>query len=416
MNKRDNGMGTQRERKAKRRTAPDYHDFVHTGPGTLAGRYMRRFWHPVYRAKDLPAGHAKPIKIMNEEFTLFRGESGKPQVVAFRCAHRGAQLSAGWVEGECIRCMYHGWKYDASGQCVEQPAEEKPFVEKIRIRSFPTQEYLGLVFAYLGDGDAPALPRYPRFEAAGILDTLPSLVWPCNYFQRLENAGDGAHLPFTHRDSYFSASVRSGIPKVSRAETDFGLITYATFPSGATQIYPFGMPNIHDLRIPAPDPEIPWDDRMNWTVPIDDASCIMFRTRHLPVTGDAALRFQERAQAAAPSQGPDAAALGNLVLSGHIRFEDLKHSAPGPIVYVNAQDYVAQVGQGGIADRAHEHLGRSDVGVILFRKIWQRELRALKQGRPLKKWIPSQGAVGLLQSDLSAASGTASGTLSDSPL
>ena len=128
-------MATQRERKAKRRTPSDYRDFVHTGPGTLAGRYMRRFWQPVYRAKDLPAGHAKPIKIMNEEFTLFRGESGKPQVVAFRCAHRGAQLSAGWVEGECIRCMYHGWKYDASGQCVEQPAEEKPFVEKIRIRS-----------------------------------------------------------------------------------------------------------------------------------------------------------------------------------------------------------------------------------------------------------------------------------------
>lgn len=391
------------KRVAKRQRDRDYKDFVHTGPGTLAGRYMRLFWQPVYRAKDLPAGHAKPIEILSEEFTVYRGESGAPQVIAFRCAHRGAQLSAGWVEGDCIRCMYHGWKYDASGQCVEQPAEDKPFTEKIRIRSYPTQEYLGLIFTYLGEGAAPPLPRYPRFEAPGICDPLPSLLWPCNYFQRLENAGDAAHLPFTHRDSYFSANARSGIPKISRAETDWGLITYATFPSGATQVYPFGMPNIHDLRIPSPDPECPWDDRMNWTVPVDDEKCIMFRARHLPLTGEAALRFRESAQAGHPPQGPTAGELGQQVLAGQIRFQDLKSATASLIVYVNAQDYVAQVGQGAIADREREHLGRSDAGVILFRKIWERELRALKEGRPLKKWAPSQGPVGLLQSDSSAS-------------
>jgi hypothetical protein len=223
-------------------------------------------------------------------------------------------------------------------------------------------------------------------------------LWPCNYFQRLENAGDAAHLPFTHRDSYFSANVRSGIPKISREETDWGLITYATFPSGATQVYPFGMPNIHDLRIPSPDPECPWDDRLNWTVPIDDEKCIMFRARHLPLTGDAALRFQESARRVNSAQGPTAAELGRQVLAGDIRFQDLKAATSSPIVYVNAQDYVAQVGQGGIADREHEHLGRSDAGVILFRKIWERELRALKEGKSLKKWVPSQGLVGLLRS------------------
>jgi 5,5'-dehydrodivanillate O-demethylase len=392
-------MALKSKHPSARERIPDYKDFAHTGPGTLAGRYMRRFWQPVYRAKDLPVGHTKPIRIMSEEFALYRGESGSPHVIAFRCAHRGAQLSAGWVEGDCIRCVYHGWKYDSSGQCVEQPAEEKPFVEKIRIRSYPTEEYLGLIFAYLGEGSAPQLPRYPRFEAPGICDPLPSLLWPCNYFQRLENAGDAAHLPFTHRDSYFSANVRSGIPKISREETDWGLITYATFPSGATQVYPFGMPNIHDLRIPSPDPECPWDDRLNWTVPIDDEKCIMFRARHLPLTGEAALRFQESAQRANSAQGPTAAELGHQVLAGHIRFQDLKGVTSSPIVYVNAQDYVAQVGQGAIADREHEHLGKSDAGVILFRKIWERELRALKQGKSLKKWVPSQGLVGLLQSD-----------------
>jgi len=78
-----------------------YEDFVHTGPGTLAGRYMRMFWQPVYRAQDLATGRANPIRIMNEDFTLYRGEGGAPHVVEFRCRHRGAQLSAGWVKRNC---------------------------------------------------------------------------------------------------------------------------------------------------------------------------------------------------------------------------------------------------------------------------------------------------------------------------
>src|SRR5687768_3529173 len=94
----------------------EWSDFVHTGPGTLAGNYLRTFWHPIYVAEDLAPGSAKPIKFANQEFTLYRGEAGVPHVVGFRCAHRGTQLSLGWVEEDCIRCRYHGWKYDASGQ------------------------------------------------------------------------------------------------------------------------------------------------------------------------------------------------------------------------------------------------------------------------------------------------------------
>ena len=86
-----------------------YEDLVSTRPGSLAGTFMRRFWHPIHRAEELRAGQAKPIEIMSERFTLYRGESGTPHVVDFRCPHRGTQLSAGWVEGDSIRCMYHGW-------------------------------------------------------------------------------------------------------------------------------------------------------------------------------------------------------------------------------------------------------------------------------------------------------------------
>lgn len=375
-------------------TTAGYKDFVHIGPETLSGRYMRFFWQPVYRSKDLPPAHAKPIRIMGEDFTLYRGEGGTPHVVAFRCAHRGTQLSAGWVEGDCIRCVYHGWKYDGSGQCVEQPAEEKPFAQKIRIRNCPTEEYLGLIFAYFGPGESPPLPRYPHFEIEGILDTLPVLSWPCNFFQHLENLGDAAHLPFTHRDSYFTADARSGVPtEICREETSWGLVTRASFPTGATQIYNFGMPNIHDIRIPAPDPEIPWDDRIAWTVPVNDDSCITFRVRLLPITGDTASRYLERQRPSDWTNGPSSEELGDSVLAGKIRFQDLRQWAKSAITYVNAQDYVAQVGQGGIADRSNEHLGRSDLGVILFRKIWERELRALKGKRPLKKWTYCVGEV-----------------------
>src|SRR6185369_3106058 len=109
----------------------EWQDFVHTGPGTLCGRYLRMFWQPVCRAGDIEPGRTKPIRIMGEDFTLYRGQEGTPHIVAFRCAHRGTQLSAAWVEGDDLRCYYHGWKYDASGQCIEQPAEVNPFCEKI---------------------------------------------------------------------------------------------------------------------------------------------------------------------------------------------------------------------------------------------------------------------------------------------
>src|SRR5262245_50854752 len=152
--------------------APDL-DFSRTGPGTLSGRYLRSFWQPVYLAHELLPGHAKPVRTLGEDFTLYRGEDGAPHLVDFRCAHRGTQLSTGWVEGDCIRCFYHGWKYDSSGQCVEQPVEDAGFASKVKIQSYPVREYLGLIFAYLGEGAKrgdtgafrpPPLPRYPFLE------------------------------------------------------------------------------------------------------------------------------------------------------------------------------------------------------------------------------------------------------------
>src|SRR5437879_4991968 len=107
-------------------------EFAYTGPGMLAGRYLRMFWQPVYVSKELEPGQAVPLHILDEDFTLYRGATGVAHVLDPRCAHRGTQLSTGWVEDDCIRCFYHGWKYDGSGACVEQPAEDSGFAAKVR--------------------------------------------------------------------------------------------------------------------------------------------------------------------------------------------------------------------------------------------------------------------------------------------
>ena len=116
-----------------------YSDFAHTGPGTLAGRFIRHFWQPVYVGADLKVGRPVRIQILNEYFTLYRGESGTPYVLEDRCPHRQTSLSLGWVEGDCIRCFYHGWKFDGHGQCVEQPAEKAGFAAKVKARAYPTR-------------------------------------------------------------------------------------------------------------------------------------------------------------------------------------------------------------------------------------------------------------------------------------
>ena len=106
-------------------------DFVHTGPGTSAGRYLRRYWQPIYVSEKLPSGLIVPIRILGEDLALYRGEGGKARVMTNEGPHRLTRLSTGWIEGETIRCRYHGWRFEESGHCVEQPAEPKPFCARV---------------------------------------------------------------------------------------------------------------------------------------------------------------------------------------------------------------------------------------------------------------------------------------------
>jgi 5,5'-dehydrodivanillate O-demethylase len=366
----------------------DQADYSHTGPGTLAGRYLRRFWQPVHLSKDLPAGHSVPIRIMGEDFTLYRGESGAAHVVGFRCAHRGMQLSAGFVEGDCIRCSYHGWMYDGAGQCVEQPAEDAAFAAKVHIPGYPTEESLGLVFAYLGEGPPPPLPRYLWLEDGGAVEA-SSYTRRCNYFQNVENNVDELHVAFTHRVSgYTQHGLNVDLPSVEAEETDYGMVQYGHRSGEKVRASHYLMPTMIYFRgSPVFPYETDWRDLLSYRVPIDDAKHWSPVITRVHVRREDVGRYQadrERARARL-AELPSQEDVTDAVLSGRLRMQDLP-DRPDRILI---QDHIAQMGQGAIADRAAERLGRSDAAVVLLRRICRRELRALAEGRPLKTWAHS---------------------------
>lgn len=373
-------------------TGTEYRDFVHTGPGTLSGRYLRTFWQPIYVADELQPGWAKPIRIMGEDFTLYRGESGRPHLVGFRCAHRGTQLSLGWVEGDSIRCLYHGWKYEGSGQCVEQPGEgQNSFASKVKIPSYPTQEYLGLIFAYLGEGEPPPLPRYPDFESEGVLLTR-GRTRACNYFSDVENSADVLHVAWAHRDAHVQHSL--DYESVEAHESAWGITASVKLGNGKVRINQLGMPTMLHFR-PTSETRSPGRDATDtilWRVPITDECHGNFAVNLVHVTGEGAERFKERRRAQLAKRHIPAEGMTEAVLRGEVRIADLKHR-DDILDYeiVNIQDDVTQIGQGAVPERDKEWLGCSDVGVVLLRQIWAREIQALSEGRPLKQWSRPQG-------------------------
>ena len=370
----------------------NYLDFARTDPGTLAGRFMRMFWQPIYRSQELAVGKVVPLKIMGENFTLYRGESGAAHLLAPRCAHRGTQLSVGRVEGDCIRCFYHGWKYESSGQCVEQPAEDASFAGKVHIRSYPSEEYLGLVFAYLGEGTPPELPRFPEFEKEGVLE-VETFLRPCNYFNDLDNACDPLHVTFVHGDSRIDINRFIDAANLAAEEHEFGLaITIPrTTHGGGLRVNQYGMPNIQFLKLPPVDKaEAEWRDFISWRVPVDDLQYVSFNLNMVHLNAVDAQRYKAARAEAFAKASATAAELAPDVLAGKTVIEEVKHRIPD---VVRLQDDVVLVAQGVIPDRSQDHLGRSDVGVILLRKIWRRELEAIAKGQPIKRWVRAPGIV-----------------------
>jgi 5,5'-dehydrodivanillate O-demethylase len=372
--------------RALKRLTMDFSEFVHTGPKTIAGRYLRRFWQPVGCSHELSPGQALPIRIMSEDFTLYRGASGTTYLVGNRCAHRGTQLSAGWVENDCIRCFYHGWKYDGAGQCVEQPAEAESFAQKVQIPNYPVKQYIGLIFAYFGEWEPPPLPRYPVFESLDISLDVAALRRICNYFNNIDNSLDNAHVRFVHRRYRDAAEdhVVLGDPIISVEESDWGIRRYVKYPDGKDLTFFFGMPNINFINGQVVDPVIKRADVMVFKVPVDDENHIHFEVRAIAMTGERGRQWiAERREMRAKAE-QDRPELVRAILAGKLRLSDID---PNRIDFVMSEDEIAQAGQGAIAVRGNEHLGRSDRGVFLLRKIWERELRNLAEGQPVIEWV-----------------------------
>ncbi|HEX3970403.1 MAG TPA: Rieske 2Fe-2S domain-containing protein, partial [Stellaceae bacterium] len=349
-------------------TRLQFADLEPVGPDTPAGRYLRCYWQPVMRGRDLRPRHAKPIEILGEQFTAYRGETGAPHIIAFGCPHRGAQLSLGWVEGDDLRCRYHGWKYDATGQCIEQPTEDRPFCARVKAPSYPTREYAGLIFGYFGAGAPPPFRQYPALDRPGVIVADPPELLPCSFWNRLDN--DTGHVPWVHRGTARARNMKNYlvIRRESVEEAPYGM-KLIRHPGdgeddqslGLRGIANFFMPNTFQFwqrtRAKGYEGQEIWDTKFTWTVPVNDRKYVGFDVTHTPLEGDAG-----KAYAAARLKHQEAEAvtrwdLAEKILAGDMTIEELPDDL-GTATRFEIEDYVIQVGQGTIARRNKEHLGQ----------------------------------------------------------
>jgi 5,5'-dehydrodivanillate O-demethylase len=364
-------------------------DFTQAGPDTPGGRFLRQFWQPVFVSDKLAIGRPVPILIMGELFTLYRGDSGAAYVVGARCAHRNTQLSTGWVKGDSLQCLYHGWTYDGSGQCVERPAElPSGPCASVRIPAYPTREHLGLIYAYFGSGEPPAFPPFPTFEGEGVVDNR-FYNYPCNWFQSWENHLDEVHVAFTHRRGGTHRVLGREVepPETAVEETDYGMVRHTSAPNGKTRVTHFIFPNTMRVFLPPTNGLFGaggWRDSYVTLVPSDDENHLLFMTQQVRVTGaeaEAYLKARERYYARLAAS-PIPRDVGRDILAGKLSLDDvLDHPNLATI-----EDVCAQLGQGPIHDRSKEYLGRTDMCIVRMRRLFERELRALAEGRPTKAW------------------------------
>ena len=355
-----------------------------TSRESLMGKLLRQFWQPVARSEMLEPGKTRPLRILGEDLTLYRGESGRPYLVGGRCPHRLTLLHSGWVQGDNIRCMYHGWQFDGAGRCLQRPAEDdggRP--PNVKIPGYPLHEYCGLVFAYMGEGPAPEfeLPRKDAFERPGDLLFTREETWPCNWFQLIENSMDALHLSFVHHwgeVGTLGQVVTATIPQLEYTETEAGIRQIATRSKTSRRVSDWTFPNNNHISQPGLTPDDPWIDVGIWATPIDDTHTKRFFVYSIPSSTPEAdqriTRHFEEFGEYNPADYHD-----DLFVYKRLPNEKL-------IQLTSAQDYVAVVGQGALVDRPSERLAKSDIGIAFLRRIFWRELQAVRDGHATKRW------------------------------
>lgn len=375
------------------------------GPGQPAGELLRRYWMPAALSEELSGERpVVGVTLLGERLVLFRDENGDPGLIQRHCPHRGADLCYGRLEDGGLRCVFHGWLFDTRGRCLEQPAEPpgSRMHEQISARGYPVREVNGIVFAYLGPGDPPPMEDFDCFGAPDSHVFSFKGLWHCNWLQALEVGIDPAHASYLHRflddeegdDSYGrqfrDLSVNSDTPvtellrrhprpEIRVEPTPYGLrlislrdpqdgrhmhvrVTNQVFPCAIT------IPMSADMTI------------TQWHVPVDDYRCYWYAM--FTSYGDPVDKATMRAQRLAEHDLPDYRPRKNADNNYHYDAEEQRgRTYTGMGFDINVHDQWACESMGAIQDRTDEHLGRSDVGIIQYRRLLQRMMQQLESGQ-----------------------------------
>ena len=323
-------------------------------------------------SSEIGSDAPKLVRWLGEELLLFRDQFGRVGLTEPNCPHRGTSLDYGWIEAGGIRCCYHGWVFDVTGRCLEQPGEpaDSNFKDKIRLKAYSVRELGGMIWAFMGQGEPPELPNYHFLVRDDGERTFTSYIRECNYMQQVENALDPVHATILHGRAVhgFPAApewMETPDFNVTMTETMAYYVARRKGPQAGTEWHrevayvPPIMVVHHGGTLPG-DPLAEMVD-VAWRMPIDDHNTRTFTLKFFP---DANGKRGNQEKQARPKPAP--------LMRGTRRQWDMAS--------INGQDNAAQVGQGSLVDRSREHLGHSDRGVILVRKLWKNAIETALRG------------------------------------
>jgi phthalate 4,5-dioxygenase len=363
---------------------------VRIGPGTRMGNMMRRFWMPVLLESELAEKGGTPVRIrlLGEDLVAFRDSQGEIGLLDEHCPHRGSSLALGANEDCGLRCLFHGWKFDVTGQCVDTPAEPEGsnLAKTMRVTAYPTRIGGGMIWTYMGPKEAePEFPHMPWFDMAEGHCEAFKVIYECNYAQAIEGAIDSAHAGILHRESPWGEAAkypheRDLRPKLEVEFTNYGLRYCAVRKDGEngharlTQVpLPFW------TFIPPDGGKSPAFRRnrvlINAFVPRDDET-----TWHIQFFYDATHKIDREHRINEAGTAHDAnffKLVGNKDWYKQDR-EMMRTTNMSGIIGIAAQDHAVSESMGKIADRTREHLGRTDVAVVAWRRLMLKAARELE--------------------------------------
>lgn len=364
------------------------------GPGAPMGRMLRRYWFPIALSTELVAGTPKRMRLLGETFVAFRGDDGGAGVLAESCPHRGASLVLARTEGCALRCLYHGWKIDRSGEVLETPAEpeDSAFAGKVRAVAHPVHEAAGIVWTYLGPpGAVPPVPdfAFARVSENGRVNAKHRV--DANWVQCLEGAIDSSHSNYLHADDIrpkggASRTVRTaagserpsrdGRPRLAAEDTPYGF-RYAALRQPLVD--PETMQYVRVTHFVAPATAIiPLGDLQNVQifVPIDDEHTYMYNVKFHPREP-----LDEGGRRPSAVGTPDGD-FGTDRSHANVWMQDraaMQGTSFSGIAGIRNQDTAVQESMGPLYDRSKEHLGASDVAIIRMRRLMLDSLRAFAE-------------------------------------